>query len=111
MRQGECQQAISYLQQAIALHREAGYQHGETATLRTLAEAVHRTGQPQYSRGSWSTTQTDMGRCCSGRLRPSLRPILCRLYHLSWQLGIGKAAELFKGFLKLHVGSRRSWAS
>jgi tetratricopeptide (TPR) repeat protein len=50
LRQGEYQQAISYVRQALALFRETGNQFGETVTLRTLAEALHGAGQPAAAR-------------------------------------------------------------
>jgi tetratricopeptide (TPR) repeat protein len=46
LRQGKYEQAIGYLRQAILLFRQSGYQHGESVTLRRLAEALRACGQP-----------------------------------------------------------------
>jgi tetratricopeptide (TPR) repeat protein len=55
LRRGEYPQAIGYLRQALTLFRQAGDQHGETVTLRTLAEAMHGTGQPAAARAELET--------------------------------------------------------
>jgi tetratricopeptide (TPR) repeat protein len=51
-RQGEHQRAIGCFRRALALHRQAGYQHGEFQTLRSLAEALHEVGQPAAGRAA-----------------------------------------------------------
>jgi DNA-binding SARP family transcriptional activator/tetratricopeptide (TPR) repeat protein len=55
LRRGEYQQAIGYLRQALTLFRQAGDLLGETATLLTLAEAMHGTGQPAAARAELET--------------------------------------------------------
>jgi tetratricopeptide (TPR) repeat protein len=55
LRQGEHLQAIGYIRQALAVHREIGNQSGETETLRSLAEALHAAGQPAAARAELAT--------------------------------------------------------
>ena len=58
LRGGEYQQAIDLLRSALALFREIGERHGETKTLRGLAQALDGAGQPAAARAELAAALT-----------------------------------------------------
>ena len=58
LRGGEYQQAIDLLRSALALFREIGERHGETKTLRGLAQALDGAGQPADARAELAAALT-----------------------------------------------------